>query len=150
MIKVLFICHGNICRSAAAEYIMKQIVKREGCEEAFVIASAGTSAEELGNGMYPPMYRELQRAGVWVGDHRARRLRREDYDKYDLLIGMDDENRSNMNRMWPKDPEEKLHLLLDYTDHPCEVSDPWYTRDFAQAYRDIREGCEALFQEVWI
>ncbi len=148
MIRVLFICHGNICRSAAAEYVMKQIVKREGREEDFAIDSAGTSAEELGNPMYPPMRKVLKSAGVGVGDHRARRMRRDDYDNFDLLVGMDSENRYNMNRMWPKDPEGKLRLLMDYTDRPGDVSDPWYTRDFEQAYRDIREGCEALFLDL--
>ena len=148
MTKILFICHGNICRSACAEFVMKEIVRREDVSDRFYIESKGTSAEELGNGMYPPMYKELKKHGIDGGGHRARRMRQPDYDDFDLLIGMDDENRYFMNRMWPGDPEGKLHLLLDYTDHPREVSDPWYTRDFAQAYDDIREGCEALFRAL--
>ena len=127
---------------------MKEIVRREGVEDAFHIESKGTSAEELGNGMYPPMAREMQKHGIDSGGHRARRLRYEDYQRFDLLIGMDEENRRNMRRMWKSDPEGKLHQLLEFAGETREVSDPWYTRDFAQAYEDIVIGCEALFRHL--
>ncbi|MBR1629213.1 MAG: low molecular weight phosphotyrosine protein phosphatase [Lachnospiraceae bacterium] len=149
MARILFICLGNICRSVAAEYIMKEIVRREGVEKEFFISSAGTSAEEAGAGMYPPMYRELEKAGVAVGNHRATRMKRGDYGKYDLLIGMDAENLYDMKRIWNGDPEGKIYRLMDFTDTPGNVSDPWYTRDFARAYRDIRCGCEALYRK-WV
>lgn len=145
MIRILFVCHGNICRSSAAEYVMKDIVKRNGVPEDYHIESKGTSAEELGNGMYPPMARELERMGIRSDSHRARKLKRDDYERFDLIIGMDSENRYNMRRLWGDDPEGKLHLLLDFTGTPKEVSDPWYTRDFAQALSDIEIGCNALF-----
>lgn len=144
MIKVLFICYGNICRSSAAEYIFKNMVNKAGRGADFHIESKGTSAEELGNGMYPPMARELSKHGIDYSGHRARRLRREDYDNFDYIIGMDDENMYNMNRMWSDRSREKVYRLLDFADMHMDVSDPWYTRDFATAYEDIRTGCEAL------
>ena len=145
MIKILFVCHGNICRSSAAEYVMKDIIRKNGVEEKYHVESKGTSAEELGNGMYPPMARELERMGINSSYHRARRMKKEDYNDFDIIIGMDEENRYNMRRMWKDDPQNKLHLLLDYTDKPGEVYDPWYTRDFKQALSDIVFGCKALF-----
>ena len=146
MIKIVFICHGNICRSAAAEYIMKDMLRKSGRQQEFVVASAGTSAEEFGNPMYPPMYSQLKKHGIDGRGHVARRMKIQDYEDYDYLIGMDEENRRNMYRMWPDDPQNKIHLLLDFTDAPMEVSDPWYTRDFRQAYNDIQEGCKGLYE----
>ena len=146
MIKILFICHGNICRSSCAEYVFKDMVKKAALSDRFYIESKATSSEELGNGMYPPMARVLANHGNSSSGHRARRMQREDYDDFDLIIGMDQENMYYMRRMWPEDPEDKLRLLLTYTDHPREVSDPWYTRDFETAYRDIEEGCAALLE----
>ena len=148
MTKILFICHGNICRSSCAEYVFRDIVKRSDMEDDFYVESKATSSEELGNGMYPPMAKVLISHGIISSGHRARRMKEGDYDDFDLLIGMDSENMYYMNRMWKDDSEGKLHLLLDYTDNPREVSDPWYTRDFETAYRDIVEGCEALFQHL--
>lgn len=148
MKKILFICHGNICRSSCAEYVFRDMVTKAGMAKDFHIESKATSSEELGNGMYPPMARVLAGHGISSGGHRARRMKESDYDEFDLLIGMDSENMFYMHRMWREDPEDKLHLLLDYTDHPREVSDPWYTRDFETAYRDIEEGCEALFAQL--
>ena len=151
MVRILFVCHGNICRSPMAEFIMKDIVKREGFPDQFRIASAATSTEEIWNGVGSPIYgpaqRQLQQHGVdYDKNKRARLLERRDYDRFDLLIGMDERNRKNMQRLFRGDPEGKVNLLLDYTDHPREVSDPWYTGNFERAWADIYEGCGALLR----
>ncbi len=167
MIKVLFICHGNICRSAMAEYVMKDIVKKAGVEELFEIASAATSSEELGNPMYPPAKRKLAEHGISGDGHRARRMRPDDYDAYDMLIGMDSENLYNMRRMWHNDEKErtsagldgKISLMMQYAgyesrgeiapiDSVREVSDPWYTRDFEATWQDVSRGCAGLLSYV--
>ena len=144
MIKILFVCHGNICRSPMAEYLMKHLVQEAGCAEQVEIASAATSTEEIGNPVYPPARRELAKHGISCSGHAARRMTRADYDRYDLLIGMDSENRYNMTRICGGDPMEKIHLLMDYTARPGDVADPWYTGDFAQTWRDVLEGCRGL------
>lgn len=145
MIKVLFICHGNICRSPAAEFVMKELVRRAGLSDAFVIDSAATSTEEIGNPVYPPMRRVLHEHRIACGGKTARQLRRSDYEDYDLLIGMDEENLWNMRRLFHGDPSGKLRNLLDYAGRTGEaIADPWYTRDFEQTWRDVLEGCEAL------
>ena len=145
MIKILFICHGNICRSAAACYVMKELVRREGLEKEFLIDSAATSTEEIGEPVYPPMRRTLESHGIPCGGHHARQMTRRDYDNFDLLIAMDSENLYYMNRMYRQDPEGKFRNLLDYAGRPGqEVSDPWYTRDFETAYQDVLEGCEGI------
>ena len=155
MIKILFICHGNICRSAMAEYVMKDIVRKAGVEERFEIASAATSSEELGNPMYPPAYKKLKEHGISGDGHRARRMRPDDYDSYDMLIGMDSENLYYMRRMWPQDTEDKISLMMQYAeyvpgqalppiDSVREVSDPWYTRDFEATWQDVSRGCAGL------
>ena len=133
MIKVLFICHGNICRSPMAEFVMKDMAAKAGAGERFVIDSAATSTEELGNPVYPPARRELAAHGVFCGPHTARQMTRADYDKYDLLIGMDSAN---------------IHRLLDYTARPGDVADPWYTGDFSTTWRDVAEGCRGLLKAV--
>ncbi|MBO5565284.1 MAG: low molecular weight phosphotyrosine protein phosphatase [Lachnospiraceae bacterium] len=152
MIKILFVCHGNICRSPAAEFIMKRLVRKKGKEAAFEIASAGVSDEECwrgrGNPVYPPMLEELQKHGLSADGKYARQIRREDYDHYDYLIGMDGGNLRGMERCFGGDPEGKLHRLLDFTDTPRDVADPWYSRDFQKAYEDIEEGCIALLQNL--
>ncbi|MBE5804252.1 MAG: low molecular weight phosphotyrosine protein phosphatase [Clostridiales bacterium] len=144
MKKILFICHGNICRSPMAELIFKQLVRERGMGNRFSIASAATSTEEIGNPVYPPARAELARHGVPVEKRGACQLTRGDYEAYDLLIGMDNANIRNMHRMLGGDPEGKIHRLMDFTTRPGEVSDPWYSDRFDIAYRDIREGCEAL------
>ena len=148
MIKVLFICHGNICRSPMAEMIFKQLVREMGLEKQFEIASAATSTEEIGNPVYPPARAELARQGIPVEKRGARQLTRRDYADYDLLIGMDNANIRNMNRMLGGDPEGKIFRLMDFTARPGEVSDPWYSDRFDIAYRDIREGCEKLLAYI--
>ena len=148
MIKILFVCHGNICRSPMAEFVMKDMVRKAGLENQFHIASAATSGEELGNPVYLPARRKLAEHGIDCSGKTARRLRKSDYAQYDLLIGMDQANLRNMHRMCGGDPEGKLHLLLDFTNRPGNVADPWYTGDFEATWRDVTQGCQGLLQEL--
>jgi len=148
MIKILFICHGNICRSPMAEFVMKDLVSKAGLSDAFSIASAATSSEELGNPVYPPARKKLAEHGIDCAGKKARRITARDYDDYDLLIGMDGYNLKNMRRLWPKDPAQKLSLLLDYTDRPGDVADPWYTGDFEATWRDVSDGCARLLEKL--
>ena len=134
MIRILFVCHGNICRSPMAEVVMKDLVRKAGRESEFEIASAATSTEEIGNPVYPPARRKLAQHGINCSGKTARQLTKHDYDHWDLLIGMDQANLRNMHRLYPDDPDRKLHLLLDYTDRPGEVADPWYTGNFDVTY----------------
>lgn len=152
MIKLLFVCHGNICRSPMAEFIMKDMVKRNGLEGDFVIASCATSTEEIwggiGNPVYPPAKAELEKHRISCEGKRAVQLRKSDYDKYDLLIGMDSMNIRNMHRMLGADPENKIRKLMEYTDRGGDVADPWYSGRFDVAFRDIYDGCEALLKRI--
>ena len=145
MIKILFICHGNICRSPMAEYIMKDMVRRRGIDEAFEIASAATSLEEIGNPVYPPARRKLAEHGISCGGHHARQMTKADYQYYDYIVCMDHYNVRNVQRITGGDPAGKLSLMLDFTGRTGqEVADPWYTGDFDAAWRDITEGCAGL------
>ena len=148
MIRILFICHGNICRSPMAEFVMKDIVKKAGRASEFQIDSAATSTEELGNPVYPPARRKLAEHGIGCAGKTARQLTRRDYDAYDLLIGMDQANLRNMRRLLGGDPDGKLTLLMDYTDRPGDVADPWYTRDFEATWQDVLDGCRGLFAHL--
>lgn len=150
MIKILFICHGNICRSPMAEFVMKDMVKKAGAEKDFSIASAATSTEEIGNPVHHGTRRKLKEFGISVDGKYAVQLRKDDYGKYDYLIGMDHMNIRNMLRILREDPENKVCRLLDFTGHPRDIADPWYTGNFDVTYEDIREGCEALLQECWL
>ena len=127
---------------------MKDMVRKAGLENQFHIASAATSGEELGNPVYPPARRKLAEHGIDCSGKTARRLRKSDYTQYDLLIGMDQANLRNMHRMCGGDPEGKLHLLLDFTNRPGNVADPWYTGDFETTWRDVEQGCQGLLQEL--
>jgi protein-tyrosine phosphatase len=146
--RIMFICHGNICRSPMAEYIMKELVRREGREDEFEIASCAVSCEELGNGVYPPARAELERRGIPCGKHRAVRLELEDYDDYDLFIVMDRSNLRWAKEILDGDPEGKLHLLMEYAGEARDVSDPWYSRRFDIAFDDIMSGCEGLLEQL--
>ena len=144
MHRILFVCHGNICRSAMAEFVMKNLVREAGVEKDFLIESAATSTEEIGNDMYPPAKAKLRQEEIPFTRRAARQIRAADYERYDLLIGMDRENIFYMNRCWSNDPAGKIHKLLEYTGSAHEVSDPWYSGDFDTAYNDIMQGCRAL------
>lgn len=149
MTRILFVCHGNICRSPMAEYVMKDLVKKAGLEDRFSIASAATSREEIGNPVYPPARRKLAEHGIRCAGHAARQLRNDDYEKYDLLIGMDHANLRNMCRICGGDVDNKMHLLMDFADRPGqEVADPWYTGDFERTWRDAEEGCRGLLRRL--
>ena len=149
LIKVLFICHGNICRSVSAQYILDYIIKENNKEGYICCDSAATSTEEIGNSIYPPMRKALENHGIPIGSHRARQLRKADYDSYDLIIGMDRENMYYIDRILGEDPEGKVHTLMEYTDTPTAlIDDPWYTRNFERAYDEIRRGCQALFESI--
>ena len=148
MTRILFVCHGNICRSPMAEFVMKDLVKKAGLEGQFQIASAATSTEEIGNPVYPPARRKLAEHGICCAGKTARQLTRADYARYDLLIGMDRANIRNMSRICGGDPEGKIKLLLDFTDRPGDVADPWYTGDFDATWRDVLEGCTGLLESI--
>ena len=145
MTKILFICHGNICRSPMAEFVMKDLVKKAGMESQFHIESAATSTEEIGNPVYPPARRKLAEHEISSDGHAARQLRNEDYDRFDLLIGMDKANLRNIHRICGGDFDGKIHLLMEYAGYPeAEVADPWYTDDFEATWRDVLAGCQGL------
>ncbi len=148
MFHILFVCHGNICRSPMAEFVMKDLVKKAGLESQFHIESAATGTEELGNPVYPPARRKLKEHGIDCSGKTARQLTRADYEKFDLLVGMDSANLRNMQRICGEDAEEKIHLLMDFTARPGDVADPWYTRDFEVTWRDVLEGCQGLFESI--
>ncbi len=148
MIKILFVCHGNICRSPMAEFVMKDLVKKAGLAERFEIASAATSTEELGNPVYPPARRKLAEHGISCAGKTARQLERRDYDRWDYIIGMDSANLRNMRRICGGDPEGKISLLLDFTPRPGSVADPWYTGDFQATWEDVSLGCRCLLEAL--
>ena len=144
MFKILFVCHGNICRSPMAEFVMKELLREAGRAADFEIASAATSSEELGNGVYPPVKRLLEKHGIDCSGKRARQIEHADYDRFDLLIGMDHANLRNMKRFFDGDPAGKIRLLCDFGGLPGEVPDPWYTGEFERTWREIGAGCRAL------
>ena len=144
MIKILFVCHGNICRSPMGEYILKDMVKKLGIADKFYIASAAAHRDEIGSPVYPPARRKLGEMGISCKDKRAILLTREDYYKYDLLLGADYYNIRDMKRICGGDPEDKIRLVLDFTDHPRDIADPWYTDDFDATADDIVRGCNGL------
>jgi protein-tyrosine phosphatase len=146
--RILFVCHGNICRSPMAEFVMKDLVEKTGVAQQFLIESAATSTEEIGNSVYPPARRKLAEHGISCQGKTARQMTRLDYGRYDLLIGMDSWNIRNMRAISGGDPEGKIRMLMDYTNRPGDVADPWYTGDFEATWRDVLEGCEALLSQL--
>ena len=152
MIKILFVCHGNICRSPMAEFVMKDLVNKANMNDEFFIASAATHRDNIWNGQGSPMYRPavacMQRHKVPFDDNkRAALLKKSDCEKYDYIIGMDKENWYFMRQILGGEGEDKIHLLLDFADGG-EVADPWYTREFDTCYRDILKGCTALLEKL--
>ena len=148
MERILFVCHGNICRSPMAEFIMKDLVEKEGLGWKFEIASAATSMEEYGNPVYPPARRELAAHGLSCKGKTARQITRRDYDDYDYLIAMERYNIRNMKRIIPADPENKISLLMQHAGRDEDIEDPWYSGNFSKVYRQIEEGCRALLEEL--
>ncbi len=148
MTKILFVCHGNICRSPMAEFIMKELVKQNNLENEFYIESAATSREEIGNPVYPPAKRILTARGINCNQKRARQITPADYDKFDYIVLMDKNNMRNIKYIIPEDAEGKISMLMDYTDTPRDVADPWYTGDFQKTERDVCEGCEKLLKHI--
>ena len=148
MIKLLFICHGNICRSPMAEFVMKDLVQKRGISAQFEVASAATSVEEIGHGVYPPVKRLLAARGIDCSAKRARQVTAADYDDYDYLICMDKNNLRNLKYIIPHDPQNKVSRLMEWTDTPHDVADPWYTDDFDTTLRDVDTGCAALLERL--
>ena len=148
MIKILFVCHGNICRSPMAEFVMKDLIAKSGLEERFYVESAAVSAEELGNPVYPPARRELAAHGISCAGKTARQMTRADYERFDYLICMDNSNLRRMEQICGGDPAQKMSLLLDHTTRPGNVADPWYTGDFSATWRDVLDGCAALLEKM--
>ncbi len=149
MTKILFVCHGNICRSPMAEFVMKDLMRQKGLTGAYEIASAATSREEIGNPVYPPARRKLAEHGISCAGHAARQMTWRDYEHFDRILGMDHANIRNMQRIAGGDPDGKITLLLDHALRPGqEVADPWYTGDFDAAWNDILAGCEGLLAEL--
>ena len=148
MTRIMFVCHGNICRSPMAEYIFKDLIKKKNMEDAFLVASSATSTEEIwqgrGNPVYPPARDELSRHGIDCAGKRAVQLTREDADRYDMFIGMDSANIRNMHRILGSDASGKIYKLMSFTDREGDVADPWYSDRFDIAYRDIYDGCIGL------
>lgn len=148
MVKVLFVCLGNICRSPMAEFIMKELVKNSGLEDRFDIASAAVSSEEIGNPVYPNARRKLAELGISCAGKTACKLDKTDYTYYDYLIGMESDNITGMKRICGGDPEGKMHMLMDFTSRPGNIKDPWFTRDFNTTAEDISEGCRGLLKHI--
>ncbi len=147
MIKILFVCHGNICRSPMAEFFMKELVKKQELDNNFYIESAATSTEEIGNSVYPPVKLILNSRGIDCSQKRARQMTRADYDKFDYIVCMDSKNLRNMGYI-AIDTKNKYSRLLDFTEHPHDVADPWYSGDFATTEREVEQGCKSLLQYI--
>ena len=148
MHKILFICHGNICRSPMAEFVLKDLAQKAGLSTRFEIASAATSTEEIGNPVYPPARQKLAEHGISCAGKTARQLAHADYNTYDLLIGMDHANIRNIERICGPDTACKIHLLMEYANSAREVADPWYTGDFEQTWQDVLAGCQGLLKKI--
>ncbi len=148
MIKILFVCHGNICRSPMAEFVMKDMIRKKGCADKFEIASAATSTEEIGNPVYPPARRKLSEHSISCNGKTARQMTEGDYLHYDYIVAMDRNNLRNMKKFVGDDPGNKVSLLMSHTDRPGDVRDPWYTGDFEETWKDINEGCSALLKKL--
>ena len=154
MTRIMFVCHGNICRSPMAEFIFKKMLSEAGMEDEFFVSSCATSTEEIWNGVgnpvYPPARRELMKHGIVCDGKTAVLLKKSDYDKYDLFICMDERNLAGMRRILGSDPDGKIRKLMSYTERGGDVADPWYSGRFDVAYADIYDGCRGLFETIVI
>lgn len=148
MIKVMMVCHGNICRSTMAEFVLKDMVKKQHIEDKFIIDSSATSREEIGNGVHHGTRRKLAEMDVPCGEHRAVQITKKDYDNYDYILIMDANNRRNLMRIIGADTEGKVHGLLDFSGRPRDIADPWYTGNFDVTYDDVVEGCETFLEHL--
>ena len=148
MTHILFVCHGNICRSPMAEFIMKALIRKAGCEKTITVDSVAATTEEIGNDMYPPAKRMLTKKGIPFWPRRARLITASDYARADYILCMDEENLTDLARLTHGDPEKKVSLLLSWAGRRAEVADPWYTGDFEETYDDLVEGCHALLEAV--
>ncbi|NCE99537.1 low molecular weight protein-tyrosine-phosphatase [Emergencia sp. 1XD21-10] len=148
MIKILFICHGNICRSPMAEYVMKDMVRKAGCEAEFEIASAATSREEIGNDIHRGTKAKLREQGIAFEKRQARQVTKKDYEEFDYLILMDRENKRGLSRIISADPYNKVHMLLSFAGKDRDIADPWYTGNFDETYDDVVTGCQAFLQSL--
>ena len=148
MIKVMFVCLGNICRSPMAEFVLKDMVKKRNLEKEFLIKSSATSYEEIGNDVHQGTIRKLNSVGILVEKREAIRLTKEDYNKYDYIIGMEERNVQNILKIVGQDPENKVCKLLDFTSNSRDIADPWYTGNFDKTYDDILEGCETFLEKI--
>lgn len=148
MIRILFICHGNICRSPMAEYVMRNLLEKKGLSDRISAASAATSTEALGSPVHPGTRRILSRLGIDCGEKRAVQVNRADYDRYDYLVVMDERNLRSLFKILPGDPADKVYKLLDFTGRNADVADPWYTGDFEKTYQDISAGCQGLLAHI--
>ena len=148
MCRIMFVCHGNICRSPMAEFVFKKMISERGVAYKYTVASSATSTEEIGNPVYPPARAELARHGILCDGKRAVQLKASDYGKYDLFIGMDGRNVSNMTRIFGGDPDGKIRKHMEISGRGGDVADPWYTGDFDVTYRDVEEGCRALLNKL--
>lgn len=148
MNRILFVCHGNICRSPMAEFILKKLARQAGLAEEFVVASAATHDDELGNPVYPMARQELAKHGIGCPGHQARLVTADDYGRYDLIVGMDEANLRDMRALFDGDPDGKLHLMMDFAGEHRSVADPWYTRNFTACWKDLYTACTALFNQL--
>ena len=148
MKRILFVCHGNICRSPMAEFVMKKMISDAGMADQFEIASAATSTEEIGNPVYPPARHKLAEHGISCEGKTARQITRRDYEHYDYIVAMDINNLRNLQWMLGEDKLHKISLLMNYTDHPRDVADPWYTGNFEATWQDVNDGCKGLLEEI--
>ena len=148
MINIMFVCHGNICRSPMAEFILKDMVAQRKISHNFHIESSATSREEIGNDIHYGTKNKLKKVGVPFTPRKATQITKSDYDKYDFILCMDNNNIRNLSRIIPNDKDNKIKLLLDFSDNPRNIADPWYTGNFEDTYNDIIEGCEALLNYI--
>ena len=148
MINIMFVCHGNICRSPMAEFILKDMVAKRKISHNFHIESSATSREEIGNDIHYGTKNKLKKVGVPFTPRKATQITKSDYDKYDFILCMDNNNLRNLSRIIPNDKDDKIKLLLDFSNNPRNIADPWYTGNFEDTYNDIIEGCEALLNYI--